>query len=284
MHGWQRLTPKARLWQDTLIRRHLVFAPRFRQPSRSSIDWRTRGALIFAGLCVVSACSTTQYFLKPTESATQDVFYVSGIPTVSQIIPYPDDQFLFLAVRGQTTSELIVLLIYAGNETHDSFDVLPDKVEILGSSGGPWTALQVWDPFDYIRHVRDEQATARVLDAIASGLEAANAGQSTTQQSGVVSDAYGQPLGSYSTSSTTYDSSRVAEVQSRNAAERRAMSESQRDRLSFLDSHLLKRTTVLPGRDVFGFIFVERELYDRYLVRVPLDDSQVELAFTLVEL
>ena len=239
---------------------------------------------MFVGLCVFSACSTTQYYLKPTTSDTQDVFYVSGIPTVSQIITYPDDQFLFLAVRGHTNSELIVLLVYAANETHDSFDVLPEKVEILGSSGGPWTALQVWDPFDYIQHVRDEQATARVIDAIASGLEAANAGRSTTQQSGVVTDAYGQPLGSYSASSTTYDYSRVAEVQSRNAAERRAMLNSQRDRLSFLDSHLLKRTTVFPGHDVFGLIFVERELYDRYIVRVPVDDSHVELAFTLTEI
>ena len=262
-----------------------MFGRHFREPTRNSIDLKARGAILLAVLLVVSsACSTTQYYLKPTASDVQDVFYVSGIPAVSEILYYDEDEFLYIGVRGHTNSELLVLQLYVANETHDSLDVLPDEIEVLGSSGDLWTALRVWDAFDYIRHVEAQQATARVIDAIASGLESANAGRSTTQQTGLYSDAYGQPLGSYSGSSTTYDYSRVAEAQSRNAAERRAMLDSQRSRLSLLDVHLLKRTTLLPGHDVFGLVFIERELYDRYRIRVPIDDRQVEVAFTLTEL
>ncbi len=261
-----------------------MFGRHFREPTRSSIDLRTRGAILLAVLLMSTACSTTQYYLKPTASDGQDVFYVSGIPAVSEVLYYAEDEFLYMGVRGHTNSELLVLQLYVANETRDSLDVLPDKIEVLGTSGDHWTALRVWDAFDYIRHVEAQQATARVIDAIASGLEAANAGRSTTQQTGMYSDAYGQPLGSYSGSSTTYDYSKVAESQSRNAAERKAMLDSQRSRLSFLDVHLLKRTTLLPGRDVFGLVFVERDLYDRYRIRVPIDDRQVEVAFILTEL
>ena len=249
-----------------------------------SIDWRHRGALIVAALCVSSACSTTQYYLEPTASDAQDTFYVSGIPAVSEVLSYGEDQFLFIGARGHTNSELLVLQLYVANETHHSVNVLPDEIKVMGRAGDDWNPLRVWDAFDYIRHVEAQQATARVIDSIASGLEAANAGRSTTQQSGLYSGAYGQPLGSYSGSSTTYDYSKVAEAQSRNAAERSAMLDSQRGRLSFLDVHLLKRTTLLPGRDVFGLVFVERELYEQYSIRVPIGDRQVELAFTLTEL
>ena len=261
-----------------------MFAPHFRGPSPISIEWKIRGALLLTVLYVGSACSTTQYYLEPAASDTQDVFYVSGIPAMSEVLSYAEDQFVFVGVRGHTNSELLVLQLYVANETHDSLNVLPDKIQVLGTSGGDWNTLRVWDAFEYMRHVEAEQATARVIAAIVSGLEAANAGRSSTQQTGLYSDPYGQPLGSYSGSTTTYDYSKVEEAQSRNDAERRAMLDSQRSRISFLDVHLLKRTTLFPERDVFGLVFVVRELYDRYMIRVPIGDRHVELAFTLTDL
>ena len=132
-HGTVR-RERSSCYTTALVRGHLVFGQHFREPTRNPIDLKTRGAILLAALLVSSACSTTQYYLKPAASDVQDVFYVSGIPAVSEVLYFAEDEFLYVGVRGHTNSELLVLQLYVANETHDSLDVLPDEIEVLGTS------------------------------------------------------------------------------------------------------------------------------------------------------
>ena len=89
---------------------------------------------------------------------------------------------------------------------------------------------------------------------------------------------------SYRESSNTYDYSPAAEAQARNSVEQQAMLNDDQRHVEFLHRHLLKRTTVRPGHDLVGFVVVDPDLYDEYLIHVPIGDRTAEMAFTLEEL
>ena len=239
--------------------------------------------LLFAG------CATYHHLEPINLTSQQEVFYIDGYPSIREAVFIHEEQGILVSIYGYTIPRLLVLELYVHNATDDTFSFFPDQLVVEATSGDGWTRLKVWEANEYIRQVKRQQSTALILQAIAGGLDAATAGQSTTTTSGYYSGSYyGNAFGGYSgyhsESSTTYDQSKVAEASARNAAQIRASTEANQANIKYLNAVLLKRTTLEPDDYVFGSVYVERGIFDRYRVMIELGGEEFDFSFRLVEL
>lgn len=235
-------------------------------------------------------CTSFHYLEPDAPTQTQQVRYVSGYPAISEIqLEMGKEYYYGVAVFGYTISDNIVLDVYYENATTRPINVIPDSITVIGYRGDVPHSLKVHESNEYIRRVRRKQNTAIVLQAIGGALEDADAGYSTEYSSGTYSgsysgSSYGSYSGSYSGYSQTYDADAAAAARAQTSAELATRAEANSDNLEYLNTVLLKRTTLNPGYYISGLVYVNRDLYDHYTIVVPFGDSEFEFSFDLVEL
>jgi hypothetical protein len=140
--------------------------------------------------------------------------------------------------------------------------------------------LKIYSDAEWLRKLRNQQIAAAIAQGISQGVEAANAGRTTTN---TTASAYGSD-GSYAYgygTTTTYDYSKSAAVRRQHQIERDEMNRRFQNDMYNIRIKLIRANTLHPGQNISGVVMAKYENCDRYVISVNCNGEIHQFAFNI---
>lgn len=238
-------------------------------------SWKALIGFLFIAVVLTSCVST--YGLRPIGPEANRITYTDGIP---YSISHTDQRIVAAGLYKNEEGYLEILL---GIKNIDTIPItfFPDKVTLFTSSDYySMSQLKVYTPEQWIRKIQTEQVLTAIAVGLNQGVEAYNAGRSTTYGTAT---AYGSD-GSYARAygySQTIDYTKQAQVRQMHQQELASMDSRFRSQIYNARNSLLKTNTVYPMSDVYGVIMAKFRTAQTYTLLVNIGDERHEFTFTL---
>jgi PBP1b-binding outer membrane lipoprotein LpoB len=244
--------------------------------------------LILLSILLFWGCSSFYYMEPIQNNELQQIEYIEGYPSIIDVVITGEEKGLIIQMYGYTSSDVIILEVLYANLTDNDIDVLPKNITVKGIKNDKTKEIKVWEANSYIRKVKRSQNLSLALQAISGTLDAQDAGKSTTTSSGYYSGSYnsgftGSYSGYYNGTTTTYDRNKAEEARARNSASIRVQSEANKENIEYLNSVLLKATTLKSNMVISGSVYVKKEIFDKYHIYIPFGGNDFDFDFELIK-
>lgn len=232
--------------------------------------------IIGIGIVLLLSSCATSYYLKPTgQTKNMDLIFNDGIPVVVSYLPSST-----VALYGikNTNNELWLHVFYRNDDSTYRVNVFPENITVSGESPhGEQLPFKVFAASEYLKKMRRTQAWMMVAQAYNTSVQAQQAGYS---QSKTNSSAYGSAYGTSTT--TTYDASKVSEANARNQQQLNQTAKIYSDVYNATEEGLIKTATLFPKQQVEGNVVVKfRNSYSQKIfISVPVGNEIHKFIFT----
>lgn len=249
---------------------------------------KTKNLIFVIGIAALLSSCASSYYLRPTEQTkNMDMIFNDGIPIAVSYMPNST-----VAIYGikNTNNELWLHVFYRNDDSTYRVNVFPENITVSGqNSSGEQIPFKVFAASEYLKKLRRAQAWALALQAYNASVQAQQAGYS---QSMTYSSAYGSAYGSngtyvtgsaYGTSTTTtYDASKVAEANARNQQQLNQTAQMYSDVYNATEEGLIKTVTLFPKQQVEGNVVVKFKgsYSQKIFISVPVGNEIHKFTFT----
>jgi len=191
-----------------------------------------------------------------------------------------------IMIYGIKTGGNIVLHVLFNNRSDKNINVIPESISVVGiNEYDEKVSLKVYSAEEYLKKMRNTQMLALVLQATGNAMSSMNSGRSTTTTntntyvSGNVGGNSFYGTGNSTSTSTTYDPSKQAEINRRNQEQLERNAKQYRKQYAATKQGLLKKTTLFPNYYIEGNVMVKYERAMKYIVKIPFGNETFTLEF-----
>lgn len=235
---------------------------------------------ILLSIAAISCGCFYTYGLWPIGPEDNRIIYTDGIP---YSISHTDKRIVAASLYKNEDGYLEILL---GIKNIDTIPIIfsPNNVKIsISSDYYGISKLKVYTPEQWIRKVQNGQLLTTIMVGLNQGIEAYNAGRSTTYSN---TTAYGSD-GSYAQAygySQTIDYTKQAQVRQMHQQELVAMISRFQNKIYNIRNSLLKTNTIYPMSEVYGLVMAEFRKAQTYTLNVNIFEERHQFVFTLPDL
>ena len=201
-------------------------------------------SLVLILLIAIFSGFTIKEHLNPIleDPSTQTIQYMNGNRVIFSFLG--NSSIGILGFREQSGD--LIFNIACKNSSNEPINFIPEDITATGTNkSGKEFSLQVYSALDYVKKIKTKQQWKLAGKALIDASETMNAGTTTTTSSGsgsyYGSDGYGSVYGS--STSSTYDSGKVSEVNRKNQVEYEKMKDQFNKEIKDLYKVLLKDNT-----------------------------------------
>jgi|WetSurMetagenome_2_1015567.scaffolds.fasta_scaffold22836_5 hypothetical protein len=191
-----------------------------------------------------------------------------------------------VAVAGEKGEDgYLRIWVWCKNKSDEPINLIPDSVSVVSyTSKDKYAYLYVYPPDKFLKKMKNAQNWAIALQALSAGIDAYNAGRtSSTTTTNVNGSAYGldgsYAYGSASGTSTTntYDHSAADAAQSRHQQEINQQQQQYNNVNNAVENGLLKSVTLFPNQEIAGNVMAYYSWGYAYVVYVLAGDELHEI-------
>ena len=201
--------------------------------------------------------SCSHYCLYTHNTRGKSIQYYNG-----KMFQVSEGRNSIVAVSLKKQSRNMGILIGVINTGSNSMVVSSNMVSGYYERNQQSNPLRVYSDNQWLRKVRRQQVAAGIAQGISQGVEAANAGRTTTNVSATAhgSGGYGYVYGT----ATTYDHSKKTAVRRQHQIERDEMNRRFQSDMHNIRNRLLRTNTLFPGQNISGVVmarYVNSDLF-----------------------
>lgn len=234
----------------------------------------------------ISSCATFTRYQHASDSLNKNriVEYQSDCEAVTLFTTTSAVKLCLFEKDG----EVVMALEYTNKKNSNRMgEVIPTDIKIYGLSGTFEKAeLKTYSADEYLDRIRSDQFWESFAAGFNAGVNATNAGKSTTYSNQNVS--LGGPSGIYSGaasgSSTTYDYGKQAQANNENFKTLQELGDRQETKLERTNRILLRRATLHPGQSIMGIVYADYQYNasDELQVVVPFMGEKYDFKLIVV--
>ena len=230
---------------------------------------------ILLAILIFANCASS-YCLRALDMGAKSIEYYDG---EMYQISKGRNATIALTLKKQD-SRYMEFLIGIINTSGESFIVSSQMLSGRYTSYNKEYALKVYTDIEWLKKLQNAQMAAAIAQGISQGLEASNAGRTTTN---VTASAYGSD-GSYAYgygTATTYDYSKQAAVGRQHQLERDEMNQRFQSDMQNIRGRLIKTNTLHPGQNISGVVMAKYNYSDRIDIAVNCAGEEHLFAFNI---
>jgi hypothetical protein len=224
---------------------------------------------------MLAGCAAPRYGLKPNAQGSQSL-YQSGDCGILHSRGEAAEVWLSAVVVQIMDTHYIFVAAIATNRTTTDINFTTRAFEIVNSDSRGSTVQSPLEPEPFLSKLakdRQSRDTAREWGTFLGALIASHQGGT---YSGMASDGT-----VYSGSYSSHDYGQMSQSLRAGAEANQQQSMNESATIRFLDSYLLRRTTIKPGGIFVGTVLFPFLVHDSYIVRLTIEGEQHDFSWQL---
>ncbi|MDB5004931.1 MAG: hypothetical protein JWQ34_3156 [Mucilaginibacter sp.] len=223
---------------------------------------------------LATACSHGFYYRPdPFTTGQNNIIINNG---VAYAISQKGETSVILTAIKPVDGELELRIGYVNNNAN-RVDAIPEQIQVYTLNGKKLKSYAVYSADQYINKLQRKQNFAMAVQAFSDGYNNTAAGYSTSRTNAAVVSSNGSyAVGSSST--TTYDASKVSEADYRSRQELEHVATNFAQQNQNISQQLIRSNTLLKGQSIEGYVIVNtsKSFKEKIYVDVPIGNDKHE--------